>query len=127
MTHDNTQAPAIALDLDGTIDEAPEFFRLLSESWPGKVYVITYRSDQAKAERDVAKFGIRCDEVILVSRFDEKADVIAERGISVYFDDQDEMLMHIPKGVTVLKIRNGGNFDFESRKWLFSDVTGRVI
>jgi hypothetical protein len=37
------------------------------------------------------------------------------------------MLMHIPKGVTVLKIRNGGNFDFESRKWLFSDVTGRVI
>jgi hypothetical protein len=127
MSHDKPQAPAIALDLDGTIDEAPEFFRLLSESWPGKVYVITYRSDQAKAERDVAKFGIRCDEVILVSRFDEKADVIAERGISVYFDDQDEMLMHIPEGVTVLKIRNGGNYDFEARKWLFSDVTGRMI
>jgi hypothetical protein len=127
MPDDNTQAPAIALDLDGTIDEAPEFFRLLSQSWPGKVYVITYRSDQAKAERDVAKFGIRCDEVILASRFDEKADVIAERGISVYFDDQDEMLMHIPEGVTVLKIRNGGNYDFEARKWLFSDVTGREI
>jgi hypothetical protein len=127
MPHDNTQAPAIALDLDGTIDEAPEFFRLLSESWPGKVYVITYRSDQAKAERDVANFGIRCDEVILVSRFEEKADVVAERGISVYFDDQDEMLMHIPEGVTVLKIRNGGNYDFEARKWLYSDVTGRMI
>jgi hypothetical protein len=28
----------------------------------------------------------------LVSRFDEKADVIAERKISVYIDDQDENL-----------------------------------
>jgi hypothetical protein len=35
--------------------------------------------------------------------------------------------MHIPEGVTVLKIRNGGNYDFESRKWLFSDQTGRMI
>lgn len=89
--------------------------------------MITYRSDQAKAEQDVAKFGIDCDEVILVSRFAEKADVIAERGISVYFDDQDEMLLHIPEGVTVFKIRNGGNYDFESKKWLFSKMTGRMI
>jgi hypothetical protein len=127
MPNDNTQIPAIAFDLDGTIDEAPEFFRILSERWPGEVYVITYRTDQARAEHDVAKFGIRCDEVILVSRFDEKADVIAERGVSVYFDDQDEMLLHIPDGVTVLKIRNGGNYDFDAKKWLFSDQTGQMI
>jgi len=119
--------PAIAFDLDGTIDEAPDFFRVLSECWPGKVYVITYRNDQAKAEQDVANFGIRCDEVVLVSSFDQKAVVIAERGISVYFDDQDEILLHIPEGVAVLKIRNGGNYDFDARKWLFSDQTGRMI
>lgn len=119
--------PAIGLDLDGCIDEAPEFFRLLSHVWPGEVYVITYRTDQAKAEQGIAKFGIKCDEVILVSSFAEKAQVIAERGISIYVDDQDEILMHIPEGVTVLKIRNGGNYDFEERKWLFSEQTGSFL
>ena len=77
--------PAIGIDLDGCIDEAPEFFRLLSKVWPGEVYVITYRSDQAKADQDVARFGIKCDEVVLVSRFDGKAEVIAENEISVHW------------------------------------------
>ena len=121
------EAPAIALDLDGTIDEAPEFFRVLSECWPGKVYVITFRLDRAKAERDVARFGIRCDEVVVVNSFQQKATEIAKREISVYFDDQDEILLHIPEGVAVLKIRNGGNYDYKSRQWLFSEVTGKVI
>ena len=119
--------PALGLDLDGCIDEAPDFFRTLAQVWPGDVFVITYRTDQAKAEQDVAKFGIRCDEVILVSSFSEKAEVIAERGVSIYFDDQDEILLHIPEGVTVFKIRNGGNYDFEARKWLFSEQTGKMI
>jgi hypothetical protein len=73
--------------------------------------VITYRHDQAKAEADVARFGIRCDEVVVVSSFEQKAAEIAQRGISVYFDDQDEILMHVPEDVTVLKVRNGGNYD----------------
>lgn len=120
-------APAIALDLDGCIDEAPDWFRILSKVWPGVVYVITFRNDAEKARRDVARFGIQCDEVIVVSRFEAKAEVIAERNIAVYFDDQDEMLLHIPEGVTVLKIRNGGNYDFDDRKWLFSNLTGRQI
>ena len=126
MTNQN-EIPAIALDLDGTIDEAPDFFRVLSECWPGKVYVITFRDDRAKAERDVAEFGIRCDEVVVVRSFEQKAVEIAKRGISLYVDDQDEILMHVPEDVTVLKIRNGGNYDYESRKWLFSQQTGRMI
>lgn len=35
--------------------------------------------------------------------------------------------MHIPEDITVLKIRNGGNFDAESRQWLYSAATGRQI
>jgi hypothetical protein len=120
-------APAIALDLDGTIDEAPEFFRVLSACWPGKVFVITFRDDREKAERDVASFGIRCDEVIVVRTFEQKAVEIAKRGISVFVDDQDEILMHVPEGVAALKIRNGGNYDFESNQWLYSKTTGRQI
>ena len=49
---------------------------------------------------------------MVVSSFAQKAAEIASRNISVYVDDQDEILMHIPESVTVLKIRNGGNYDF---------------
>lgn len=127
LIHVIPRPPALGLDLDGCIDEAPEFFQTLAQVWTGRVYVITFRTDQAKAEQDVARFGIQCDGVVLVRSFAEKAKVIAEQGISVYFDDQDEILMHIPEGVTVLKIRNGGNYDFEERKWLYSDETGMKI
>jgi uncharacterized HAD superfamily protein len=120
-------APALGIDLDGTIDEAPGFFRLLSRHWPGKVYVITYRSDREQAREDVERNRIRYDGLVLVSAFAEKAVKIRELGIAVYFDDQDEVLQQIPEGVTVLKVRNGGNLDFEDRKWLYSWQTGQEI
>ncbi|MCA9063101.1 MAG: hypothetical protein KDA96_08580 [Planctomycetaceae bacterium] len=120
-------ASAIGLDLDGCIDEAPEFFARLSQLWPGHVYVITYRRDFDRAKQYVDTFRIRYTELILVQRFEDKATVIREKQIGVYFDDQDEMLMHIPESVTVMKIRNGGNFDAQSKQWLYSAVTGRQI
>jgi hypothetical protein len=124
---ETTPAPALGLDLDGTIDESPEFFRTLTACWPGKVYVITYRSDRAPAKEDVEKHGIRYDELILVGAFAEKAVRIKELGIAVYVDDQDEMLLDIPETVTVLKIRNAGNFDFDEKQWLYSRRTGRQL
>lgn len=120
-------SPSIGIDLDGTIDEAPEFFRLLTNLWPGRIYVITYRDDYARAVADVQRHGIKYDQVVLVDSFREKAARIAELGISVYFDDMDEMLMHIPEGVAVMKIRNGGNFDYTLGKWLYSKQTGREL
>src|SRR5262249_32084215 len=92
-------SPSIGIDLDGTIDEAPEFFRILTNLWPGRIYVITYRDDYARAVADVQLHGVKYDQVVLVNSFREKAVRIAELGISVYFDDMDEMLMHIPEGV----------------------------
>jgi hypothetical protein len=73
---------------------------------------------------DVQRHGVKYDQVVLVDSFCEKAARIAELGISVYFDDMDEMLMHIPEGVAVMKIRNGGNFDNSLDKWLDSKQTG---
>lgn len=119
--------PALGIDLDGTIDEAPEFFRLLTGLWPGPVYVITYRDDHDRALADVRSRGVRCDRVILVGSFREKAERIAELGISAYFDDMDEVLMHIPEGVAVMKVRNGGNYDYDSGRWLYSGRTGRAL
>lgn len=122
----NHSSAALGIDLDGTIDEAPEFFRLLSSVWPAAVYIITYRDHLAKAQEDVTRFGIKA-QVILVNSFAEKATKIRELGIKVFFDDMDEVLLHIPSDVTVFKVRNEGNFDFKSRKWLYSKVTGRPI
>ena len=121
------KVPALGLDLDGCIDEAPQFFGPLSRLWPASSYVITFRRDFQKAKDYVDSFDIKYEEIILVNRFEDKAVVIREKNIGVYFDDQDEMLMHIPGQVVVLKIRNGGNFDFQTKQWLFSKVTGREI
>ena len=120
-------SPSIGIDLDGTIDEAPIFFRLLSAHWPGKVFIITYRDDRQKAVDRLAEFHIRYDELILVSTFAEKAKVIQDRGILTYFDDMDEMLSDIPHQVNVMKVRNGGNFDFDQKLWLYSEKTGRLV
>lgn len=122
-----TPPPVIGLDLDGTIDENVWFFSFLTQSWPGDVYIITYRDDRAKAVADLAKFGIRYKELVLVNSFKEKADVISRLGIDVYFDDQDECLADIGEKTSVLKMRNGGNFDAEQRKWLYSAATGRLV
>lgn len=117
----------LGLDLDGLLDEATDFFRLLARNWLGNVVVISYRNDVAKAEADLDRLGIEYDELVLVDSFDAKADVIAEKNIGVYFDDQPEMLKNVPEGVHVMLYRNGGNFDFDDRLWLFSDRTAKLL
>jgi hypothetical protein len=121
-----SELPALGMDLDGTIDEAPAFFRFLSLSWPGAVYVLTFRDDRQKAVADVAALVVRA-QVVLVGSLQEKAERIKELGIKVFFDDMDEVLLHVPQGVAVFKVRNGGNFCFGTRKWLYSDRTGKQL
>lgn len=118
-------APTLGLDLDGTIDESPEFFKILSKVWPGLVIIITCRNDIEKARADVARFDVYYDELVMVRRLEDKAAVIKEYNVQVYVDDQDECLSNIPDNVTVLKIRNPGNFD--AAKWLYSNDTGENI
>ena len=120
-------APALGIDLDGTIDEAPVFFAELSKLWKGMVYVITYRDDEKKARDDAEKYGVRVDAVILVNSFEEKSRKIKELGITCFFDDMDEVLQHVAPECKVFKIRNEGNFDFESKRWLYSKSTGEQI
>lgn len=119
--------PSLAVDLDGCVDDHEAFFGTLTNSWPGKVYVITYRDDRGMAEQFLKRHGIRWDELILVNSFEEKAKVIAAKGIGIYFDDQPEMLKDIPKGVAVMLVRNEGNYDFEAKKWMLSKNTGKIV
>ena len=120
-------APVLGLDLDGVITDAPTFFSTWTHSWPGKVIVVTYRKDRSKAVEDLEQRGIRFDEVVLVDRFEAKAEVIKEKQITVYIDDQPEMLKHIPDGVHVMLFRNEDNYDFEDGRWILSNETGRLL
>ncbi|MCA9090896.1 MAG: hypothetical protein KDA90_19920 [Planctomycetaceae bacterium] len=119
--------PTLGIDLDGCVDEAPGFFQILSTVWPGDVLVITFRSDRERAIADLEKHRIRFTDVVLVNSFDQKAEVIAERQVSFYIDDQPEMLRNISAKTAVMLFRNEGNFDFEDKKWMFSDRTGKLV
>jgi uncharacterized HAD superfamily protein len=120
-------AQSIGIDLDGTIDESPIFFHILTNLWPGKIYIITYRKDLFKIREVLENFKIKYDEIICVKGFEYKAVEIKRLGISIFFDDMDEVLLHIPEDVTVLKIRNGGNFDYSEKKWVYDKYTGREL
>ena len=119
--------PSIGIDFDGTIDESPVFFSLLSNLWPGHVYIITYRNDLLGIANDLAKYNIKYTDIITVNSFPQKAQEIDRLGISVFFDDMDEVLKHVKSNVTVLKIRNEGNFDYDEKRWVYSEDTGRMI
>lgn len=117
----------LGLDLDGVITESPEFFSAWTHSWPGEVVIITYRKDRQKAVQDLSERSIRYDELVLVDRFDAKAEVISELGVAFYVDDQPEMLKGIPANVNVMLFRNEGNFDFSDRQWMLSSRTGKIV
>ena len=129
MTNPHTDSTllTLGLDLDGVITEAPEFFSTWTHHWPGRVIVITYRSDRQKAIRDVESCNIRYDEIVLVDRFDGKAAVIKERGVHLYIDDQPEMLKNISSDCRVMLFRNEGNFDYDDSKWMLSNATGKIV
>ena len=119
--------PILGIDIDGCVDEAPIFFRILTRIWPGKVFVVSYRRDRAKAIHDLARWEISYDQLFLVTALDEKAAVIAREGIRIYFDDQPECLKAIDALTNVMLVRNGGNFDFEDQRWMLSNATGKLL
>jgi hypothetical protein len=119
--------PALGIDIDGCVDEAPVFFQLLTKHWPGKVFVISYRSNREKAVADLAKYQIHYHELILVNSMQAKAEVIRVNGIIVFFDDQPEVLKGISPSTQVMLVRNGGNFDFKDCRWMFSEETGKLV
>lgn len=127
LTLASPQHPALGIDIDGTIDEAPEFFSILTTMWKGKIIIISYRDNLAKAQEDVQSHGVRFDEIVLVNSFKQKAEVIRERNIKVFFDDMDEVIMHIPGDVKVFKVRNDGNFCNISGRWFYSEKTGELV
>jgi len=109
----------IGVDLDGTISEYPEFFRVFTGAMANcgcRIYVITDRP--AGTEADVAAelkgYAITYHAIEITS---DKAGFIEDEGIRVLFDDMDRYFRELPADVAVFKIRQKYNFDFERMMW----------
>jgi len=109
----------IGIDLDGTISEYPEFFKLFTKAMAEaghKIYVITHRmpGTEDKAAEELESYGITY-HVIKITY--EKAKFIMKEGISVLFDDREEFFVDLPEEVAVFKVRQKYNFDFAEKRW----------
>ena len=111
----------IGVDLDGTISEYPEFFKLFTRVMAEagcKIYVITDRmpGTEAAAAKELERYGITYDVLKITA---EKAKYILDEGIGVLYDDVDEYFRDLPVEVAVFKIRQKYNFDFVHKMWEF--------
>ena len=122
----------VGLDIDGLLDERPEFFALLSAALRAGghfVAVLTYRDPgrRAHTERQLESWGVAYDELHFAKSLSDKGRLCRELELDVYFDDQDECIADVGEATTVFKIRNGGNFDFRDRKWLSTAALTRLL
>ncbi len=110
----------IAVDLDGTISEFPEYFKLFTKAMSQagcKIYVITDKppGTEALVAEQLQGYGITYDVIKITSW---KSQYILKEGITVLFDDIDRYFLDLPPEVAVFKIRQKYNFDFAQKKWL---------
>jgi hypothetical protein len=122
----------IGLDLDGLLDERPDFFAFLTAALRSAghfVAVLTYRDPEGRArtEAQLAGWGVSYDELHFARSLADKGRLCRELAVDIYFDDQDECLKEVGEATTVFKVRNGGNFDFEERKWLSTADLTRLL
>ena len=101
----------IALDIDGTISDSPEFFSLISKAimaQGGEVHVISYRWEETRfrTEEELDSWGISYTRLHLPADTVRprdcpawKASIVTEQGIEVVFEDQPEVLEAMPEGV----------------------------
>ena len=120
----------IGIDLDNTITASTEsmaFFALITNALKNiaEIHIITNRptDDENRAEtvQELSQLDIHYDHLEITA---EKAGYILDKGIRIYVDDTDEYFQNLPESVTVLKIRESGNFDFDQHKWIYGNKTG---
>jgi hypothetical protein len=122
----------VAFDIDGTISEYPAFFAILSSALRAaghQVLVLTYRDPAASraASEQLATWGVEFDKLVIAPSLEAKGELCAALGVNVFFDDQDECVAAVPESVLVCKVRNGGNFDFATQRWVSTARLTRLI
>jgi len=110
----------IAVDLDGTISEYPQFFKLFTKAMSQagcKIYILTDRppGTEEQVSEQLQSYGITYDIIKIIS---QKSQYILKEGITVLYDDTDQYFLDLPEEVAVFKIRQKYNFDFAEKKWI---------
>jgi hypothetical protein len=110
----------VALDVDGTIDLHDGFFAALSRVPVFEVHIVTGRGpeDRELTLKELAAWGVAHAGLHFADRWEDKARLCKELGISIFFEDQDEYIRWVPEGILVFKGRSGGNFDFDAGCWV---------
>jgi hypothetical protein len=120
----------IGIDLDNCITasrNSQAFFSLMTNALKESafVYIITNRENSAESLKstvsELGSMNIYFDHVEITA---DKEEFIIDKGITIYFDDTDEMYKNLPEEVVVFKIREPGNFDFDSGRWYYDSKTG---
>ena len=120
----------IAIDIDGTISAYPQFFAELTNALKGKaeIFILSNRdpseSSRRETEKELEKWGIWYEHLIFSG---QKSKVILENEIDIFIENEDEQFQHLPKSVLVLKVREEGNYDFETGRWIYGEKTGYEI
>jgi uncharacterized HAD superfamily protein len=119
---------SIALDIDGTITESIEFFRIMTHRLilGHRIVLLTNRgpgTEQQVAD-EIDDLGIDYSEIVITS---DKAQYIKDNNITIFFENEDEYFLEIPESVTVFKIREDGNFSFAEKKWITSRKNSILI
>ena len=120
----------IGIDLDDTITYCKQFFSMMTNAMQDmvEIHIITNREQAPENEiairKELDELGI-CYHYLAV--IDKKAEYLLREGITVFFDDTDEYFLSLPESVTVFKIREPWNFDFEQHKWLYDNNTGKLL
>lgn len=115
--------------MDDCITYCPLFFKAMTNAMQNvaEIHIITNREQTPENETVITKelneLGIFYHHLAVTSN---KADYILKNGITVFFDDTDEYFLNLPESVTVFKIREPWNFDFENHKWLYNKKTGKL-
>lgn len=121
----------IGIDLDNTItgsDISKQFFKLMTHLlYPDHdIYIISNRYMDMLDEtiQELKNLEIQYHHLSLTG---DKADYIITHGISVVFEDTDEYFQVLPESVLVFKVREEGNFNFNTHKWIGSFKTVDII
>lgn len=108
----------VGLDIDGTIDEKPDFFRLMTKvliESGHEVHILTYRDDRLEAIADLEKHQISYTALYLPNEGDKhhtwKGVLAGEIGLDMMIDDSPEVLANMPKNVLPLWVCNPEVFD----------------
>lgn len=121
----------IGIDIDNTITstkDSVEFFRILTRLLIAEhdIIIISNRdeTDRENTEEYLDVLGIRYNKLIFTAN---KASYVLKNSVQYLFENSDEYFLTLPTEITVFKIREEGNFNFTSHKWIASRQTTELI